>query len=367
MNSILRPILAVGLCASLAACDAPRSAGFQNEILSATSSGADPSASALEIVAVTRANQTAIAGWPDIEGTSHRWLVHTDQPSSMLIAAGDKLAVTVWDTEDNSLLAGPGGRVAQLGEVPVNSQGSIFLPFIGDVKVAGNSPETAREKIEDRYIATIPSAQVQVYVIPGRANTVNLVSGMGAPGVYPMDSRNITLLAILAQGGGVSNTLQNPQVTLMRGNEVFQTSLHRLYDDPSIDPTLVGGDRIIIENDDRSFLSLGAAGTQAEHVFPDDDVTLLQALSLVGGVDGGRANPKGVLILREYPRAAIGQGPNKEQVVFTVDLTSADGLFAARNFKIMPGDLLYATESPLGAARNVMGLIGTAFGIANNL
>jgi len=91
---------------------------------------------------------------------------------------------------------------------------------------------------------------------------------------------------------------------------------------------------------------------------------------MIGGLSEARANLKGVLVLREYPANALrsdGSGPEKQQVVFTFDLTSAEGLFAARKFNVHPQDTLLATESPVTAARTVLGLIGTTFGLANSL
>ena len=56
-----------------------------------------------------------------------------------------------------------------------------------------------------------------------------------------------------------------------------------------------------------------------------------------------------------------------QRVVFTLDLTSADGLFSAGNFQIMPDDLVYATESPIGAARTIFGLLATALTLESRL
>ena len=67
-----------------------------------------------------------------------------------------------------------------------------------------------------------------------------------------------------------------------------------------------------------------------------------------------------LLAERGYPRGEM------TQVVFTFDLTGADGLFAARSFRIVPGDTVVATESPVIAARTIMGLIGSAFSVVNS-
>lgn len=369
MKRELGRLLATTLCMGLAACNTPRGAGFESEVLSVSASE-DAAEADFAVVPVTKTNQSVLAGWPAVGGDSHRWIRRAEQPNSAIIAAGDVVKITVWDAEENSLLAGPGGRVAKLDDVTVSSGGRIFLPFVGDLNVRGMSPETARERIEEEYARSIPSAQVQVTVEQGRANTANLVGGVNEPGTYPLVDRDVTLLSLIAQGGGVRDAYKNPQVRLFRGGEVYAISLDRLYDDPDLDTTLVGGDRIIVEDDERTFLSLGATGSEAVHQFEKDEVSALEALSIVGGVEQDRANPKGILILREYPSRAVradGSGPEKSRVVFTLDLTSADGLFSARNFKIMPDDLVYATESPVTSARTILGLLGTALGVANRL
>ena len=53
-----------------------------------------------------------------------------------------------------------------------------------------------------------------------------------------------------------------------------------------------------------------------------------------------------------------------QQVVFTLDLTSADGLFAARKFQIQPDDTVLATESPITSAQTVFGLVGAVLGVS---
>jgi len=93
-------------------------------------------------------------------------------------------------------------------------------------------------------------------------------------------------------------------------------------------------------------------------------------LSVIGGLAETRADLKGVVILREYPVSVLrsdGTGPAMQQVVFTLDLTSADGLFAARNFQVNPLDTVLATESPVVSARTIFGILGSVIGVGNSL
>jgi hypothetical protein len=157
------------------------------------------------------------------------------------------------------------------------------------------------------------------------------------------------VLALLAEAGGIDQTLNNPQVRLVRDDQIYGTSVDRLFADPALDTTLRGGDKVLVEGDDRFFLSLGATGREAEYPFPRDRISALEALSIMGGVTENRANPQGILVLRQYPADAVradGTGPRHPRTVFTIDLTSADGLFSAGQFQIMSGDLVYATETP---------------------
>jgi len=305
--------------------------------------------------------------WPAVGETSMPWMDRVARPNDRIIAPGDMLGITIWDTEENGLLTTPGQRFVPLPEIRVSSGGSIFLPYLGEMKISGLTPEAARAQIEDRYLAVTPSVQVQLQMTEGRQSTVSLVSGVAKPGAYPLPDQDFTVMELVAEGGGVAQNLINPQIRLYRGSRVYGTSVDRLMATPALNTTLQAGDKVGIEEDSRYFLSLGAAGVEAQHRFPQDKVTALDAMSIIGGLSETRANPQGILILRRYPQSAVradGSGPRHARTIFTVDLTSADGLFSAGQFQVRPGDLVYVTESPLNNTRTVVGLIGSIAGLS---
>jgi polysaccharide export outer membrane protein len=377
MTVYFRRFVMLSLCLALAACNLPRGAGFRTEILAAgTLNGA--AAANFSVFSVTRDSLAVISGWPDLSKTSYSWIKHVEQPSSLLITPGDVLNISIWDADSNSLLIAPGARVANLQGIQVGSDGRIFLPFVGNMKVSGMSASTARERIQDMLLDTVASAQVQVSVAPGRANTATVVSGVRTPGVFPLVDRNVSLLSLIGAGGGVLDSVSNPQVRLFRGIQTYGIGVDRLFEDPALDTVVQGGDRIVITDDDRYFLSLGAASKEALHPFPKSQVSALDAMSIVGGVAAARANPQAILILREYPAGAVRpatdpdaipsvEGPPQERVVFTLDLTKADGLFSAGKFLLQSGDLVYVTESPLGTANTIVGFFGNLILARNRL
>lgn len=278
------------------------------------------------------------------------------------------LALSIWSTEENGLLTAPGQKFVTLPAAQVSPDGQIFLPYIGQKKVSGMAPEEARSLIEEAYLGVSPSAQVQITQTEGRQSTVSVVGGVANPGAFPLVDQDVTVLDVIALSGGVAPSLNNPQIRLQRGDRTYANSMARLLRDTELNTTLQDGDRVHVEEDSRYFLSLGATGSRAQHKFPQDHLTALDALSIIGGLEAARANARGILILRRYDAGAVrqdGSGPRHARTIFTIDLTSADGLFSAGEFRILPDDLIYVTESPLLGTRNIFGLIGSVFGLVS--
>jgi polysaccharide export outer membrane protein len=364
----IRPFSAVFLIAALAltlsACARlPSGAPARAEILADET---DPNAD-YAVYPVTRAFLPTVATWP-LTGKVERlrWLGHSHGPRTQTIRPGDMLNVQIWDSSENSLLTGLDQRVAQLGEIRVAPNGSVFVPYIGDVNVNGMTPDLARAELQRQLEAIVPSAQVQLALVEGRQNSVDLVGGVASPGSYPMPDLDYSVLSLIAAGGGINTGLNNPQIRLVRGHQIFGTSVARLLDNPRLDTRLRGGDRVFVEEDTRYFLSFGASGEEDQHAFTREEMSAMDAVSVMGGINDSKADPKGLLILREYAPSALRagvRGPRQTRVVFTVDLTSADGLFSARKFQVNPGDLLIATESPVNDALTLSNIIGNIFGV----
>jgi len=349
----------------LAGCEQlPRGAAVEREIVAA----ADDETSDFAVYTVDRALLVNLEQWPATGDRHLSWIPTSGGARTQVIASGDVLEITIWDSNESSLLSSDGQRQVQIQSLTVAPDGTVFVPYVGNTQVSGLTLQLAREHLQDEIDLVVPSAQVQLTLVEGRTNSVDLVGGVGAPGAYPLPDRNYTVLNLLAAGGGVQAGLVNPQIRLRRGGNIYGTSVERLYASPNLDTLLHGGDQVIVEEDRRYFLSLGAAGQQSQHPFTQDRVTALDAMAIIGGVNSSRGDPGGILILREYPASAVRpdeRGPNQSRVVFSLDLTSADGLFSARNFPVFDGDLVLVTESPITSAQTIFGLIGSVFGLAN--
>lgn len=353
----------------LAACSLPRAAPMQSEVL-AGSEDQDPG---FAVYLVNRTTLPILDKWPktgETEPTSG-WINRQRGPADNLIVPGDILDIQIWSSEENSLLVAFDQKSAALPASIVTPAGTVFIPYLGDIRVINMTPENARSNIQKQLETQIPAVQVRLVLRPGRLNSVDLIGGVSKPGSYPLPDRDFTVLGLIAQGGGVQPILENPQIRLQRNGRIYGASIDRIYAHPAMDTTLRGGDKIIIEEEERYFISLGSAGVQDIILFDRDRVTGLEAITLAGGLHTQRANPQGILVLREFPASEVAHDgrptlPSHRNVIFAMDLTSADGLFSAKNFEINPGDVVLATESPVVNVRTIFSLVGSLLGISTN-
>lgn len=283
--------------------------------------------------------------------------------TSDTIRPGDVLGLTIWENVDDGLLAGEAQNSTVLEEVQVDSAGFIFVPYAGRVRASGNTPEQLREAITVKLENQTPDPQVQVRRLAGDGSTVSLVGAIGAQGVYPIERPTRTLSSMLAKAGGLTIQSEIAQITVIRGNSRGKIWFQDLFDHPQLDIALRGGDRILVEEDRRSFTALGATSQQARVAFETQDMSALEAIAQVGGLISVSSDPTGVFIFRNEPAEIAGQVLGRtdlqgaQRMVYVLNLTEPNGLFIARDFVIRDNDTLYVTEAPYAQWTKTISLI----------
>ena len=355
---------------ALSGCSAvPRGAPTRREVLSGAN--AQDADFALEIV--TRARLPLYAQWGGAESSRRTgWPTGGGVPQDQRLAPGDRLTLRIWDAGETSLITSADAQFADVSNVTVTGAGFVSLPYIEDVHVAGLTSDAARRRLQEQLGRIVPSAQVQMEVVQGRRNSVDILGGVEAPGRYPLSERNLPLSSLIAAAGGVQAGLSNPQVQITRVGNTYWRALDHVLSAPAHDPVMQGGDRVLIQSDRRSFQALGAATREEIITFDAEKVSALRAVSLMGGMADTRADPRGILVLRRYPEAATARpaGPPDTRVVFSFDLTTADGLFSAGDFALHHDDVVMATQAPSTTTQRVLVVIGSALGVgraASNL
>jgi len=218
MRRIVLVLLSCIGLAALSGCSIPRGAAVASEVLSAQ----DDATASYAVVPVAETNIESVRKWANTGGPTPRSWPHAHRgPASPVIRTGDTIDLTIWDSQENSLLTAEQQKVVEMPKLVVSPAGTIFVPYLDEVVVRGMTPMDARQQIQNALEPIVPSAQVQLSHQAGRQNAVDMVSGVAKPGSYPLMDRNSTILSLIAQAGGVSDDLRNPMVRLIRGGTLF--------------------------------------------------------------------------------------------------------------------------------------------------
>ena len=363
-----RALLLLALSASVSACGLPRSGPNKSEIYKG---------SVLEdgdafVITVNSAVTRATAFVPAL-GFSSAFL-NAGVVESDTIAAGDVLGLTVFENvKDDPLLGNTGQRVSALEEVQVDGRGYIYIPYAGRIKAAGQTPEGLRLAITRKLDTQTPDPQVSVRRLAGDGSTVSVSGAIGAQGVFPIERPTRTLSGMIASAGGVAINPETAIIRVTRGTETGQVWLEDLYANPSFDIALRSGDKIVVEEDTRSFVALGATGTQSLVPFETQSLSAIEAIANVGGLSSSLADPTGVFIFRNEPaeiaNAVLGRTDliGDQRFVYVLDLTQPTGLLEARDFLVRDGDTVYVTEAPYVQWTKTLSAITGATGAADTL
>lgn len=351
----------------VAACGLPRVGPSRNEIF-AGSVQREGDAFVVEV------NPRVIAATSVVPALGFtQEFVDAHPAATEVIRPGDTLRLTIYENVEDGLLAGQGANAAVIDEVQVDGAGFIFIPYAGRLRAAGNTPNALREIITRNLDEQTPDPQVIVRRVAGNGATVSITGGVGGQGVYPIERPTRTLTGMIAAAGGVSIEPEIAQITVVRGEYRGTVWFQDLYENPEFDIALRAGDRILVEEDTRSFTALGATGTQSRVPFDSQTISAIEAIATVGGLNANSADPTGVFVLRNEPEVIAQQVLNRtdligtQRMIYVLDLTAPTGMFEARDFVIRDGDTVYVTEAPFAQWSRVLAAFSGTIGTANSL
>ena len=291
--------------------------------------------------------------------------------STEMIQPGDILSLTVYENVEDGLFS-EGATAGVIEEVQVDGTGHIFVPYAGRVRAAGNTPNALREILTRSLDETTPDPQVIVRRASGDGATVAVAGGVGSQGIVPLERPTRTLTGVLSAAGGVAIEPDIARVTVVRGGHRGTVWFNDLFSHPQLDIAMRAGDRILVEEDTRTYTAVGATGQQARVPFDSQTISAMEALATVGGLSAALGDPTGIFIFRNEPeeiaRHVLGRDDihGSQRMIYVINLTEPVGLFEARDFIIRDEDTIYVTTAPFSRFSQVLGSItGTASAVGS--
>lgn len=298
------------------------------------------------------------------------------------IGLGDTIVVSIWEASENGLFSNRQGGT-HLPQQVVSEAGTISVPYAGEIRVAGKTPESVKKEIEARLGSMAVEPQVLVNVVANNSNAVTVTGEVARSGRIPLMPGGATLMDVIAMAGGPRSESHQLAVQITRGLRTETLPMEQLISDPRENISILPNDVITLIRQPRSFTVFGATMANASIQFDESQLYLNQALAKVGGLNDDRANARGIFVYRREPLALVRNfdasarpmhADGTVNVIYQIDLREPTGFFVLKSFKVKNRDLVYIANSSLAEVRKFSTLVSTTVSplvqgaaVANNL
>jgi polysaccharide export outer membrane protein len=262
-------------------------------------------------------------------------------PPALRIAAGDLVAVDVFDTAELS------------AKLRVSEKGDIDLPVAGSLHVGGLTAEEAAVSIErllrDENILKHP--HVEVFVQEYATQGVSILGEVKNPGVYP-ELGSHSLLDFISVAGGITPTA-GKAVTITHKNDPDHPTTIQLDNSPDVAKragvAILPGDTIVVSRSGIVYV-VGDLGKPGGFLIDTNQrLTALQAIALAQGANKD-SSLNGSRLIRKTPN-----GPQETRVELGKILAGK-----LSDISLEDGDILFVPTSK----SKVVGFQGITYAVS---
>jgi len=300
---------------------------------------------------------------------AYRPVASVDRPSvtsklsaggRVAVAPGDVLKVRIFEPYEGSIFPTIQRPGADLGTQRVTDEGTINIPYVGSVAVAGLDLSQIEQRIAGQLKGKAQDPQVIVEFVSDRTHTVMVSGDVKNPGrVSVLEGTRSAVDAINRAGGPFNLPAAQAEVVVRRQGQVILTAQ---YSDllAGADIGIQKNDEIVVRPNSRIFTVLGAVLKSGNFDLTKPNLTLLEALGQVGGLSDERANKTGVFVFR---LGDIQNIPGARARVFRLDLGQPVSIFVAQQFGMQARDVVYVTNAPLYEYNKILSAVYRTFSV----
>jgi polysaccharide biosynthesis/export protein len=219
----------------------------------------------------------------------------SDPDPGLKLGVGDLIEFNVYNVPDLATKT----RIA--------SDGTIYLPLVSQVHVAGLTIDEARVLIETRLSEGhyLKDPHVSLFVDEYLSEGVSILGEVFKPGVYPVLGQQ-HLFDLISMAGGLTEKAGRTVTVTRRDDTSTPITLpisQNLSDNPESNIALFPGDTVIVRKADIAYV-VGDVARPSGILIDRGTLTVLQAVAMAGGTTR-TASLGGTRILRKGPTGTV--------------------------------------------------------------
>jgi polysaccharide biosynthesis/export protein len=287
------------------------------------------------------------------------------RPEPYRIGPGDVLFVTVWDHPDLTSPAGTEGTSDVRGR-QVRPDGTMFYPYVGELRVGGLTVEELRSELTRRLIKFIDDPQVDVSIIRHAARKVTLSGAFEDTSEQVLTTTPSTLLQIVGRARIRKDEANVSELILRRDGREYVIDLDEL------DRTGFRAGSVYLRDGDHLHLAYstskrvfvtGEVPVPAVVPFGNNRLTLTEVLTRLGGLSQITSSAEAVYVIRGVH--TLEQEPAQ---IFQLDARSPTSYVLADHFHMQARDVVFVGASGITRwNRFISQLIPTTTGVLQDL
>ncbi len=274
---------------------------------------------------------------------------YTPPPSTELVGPGDVLNVAIFETgvalfgrtaaigTEGSSNFDAASRAERFPPLRVSDQGTITIPYVGQVNVAGRTTREIELQLRQALRGKSQNPQVLVSIAEGLTNSVIIGGDIARPGRLVLPTNREKLSEVIALAGGSKGEIREVVVRVSRNEVVQEWRLADVLDYPELDARIFPSDRITLIRQPRSFTVLGAPGQTSQFPFPSAKASLIEAIAMAGGANPNAGNARAIFVFR-IDRDETGK---ETPIVYHFNMMQASSYILAQKFEMKDKDVVY--------------------------
>lgn len=257
------------------------------------------------------------------------------QPEPYRIGVGDVLYITVWEHPELTVPAGSQQQTNLAGRL-VQSDGTLFYPYVGKIQAAGMTPTELRDYLARELARVVQEPQVDVSILTYGSQRVWVTGAAQQSRVVPLTVTPQTLQDAISNAGYNATQADLSGVQLTRDGVTY-----------TLDVTRLGGRPIYLRADDQIYIPfldakevfvVGEVNQPGAQNFKTGSISLSQALGRARGLAQATADGNAVYVIRGAKPDALEQQPS---VVYQLEAKSPAAFAVASQFELLPGDVVF--------------------------